>query len=135
MENQTKRDVERALLLKLREDVNSQEELDLVEADLAHLEAEAPAGNSNGHLINSLANAVEFLAERCDLLAVQLEIDPPVWKVVSLDGEFEALFTDAELVEFARDERDSRVEPVGELGAESAAEPFHLVAQSPGGAL
>ncbi len=44
MENQTKRDVERGLLLKLREAVNSQEELDWVEAELAILDCGAARG-------------------------------------------------------------------------------------------
>ena len=59
--------------------------------------------------IKSIADAVGFLAEKRDLIAVQLEIVPPLWKVVSLDGEFEALFSDLELMEFARNERDMRV--------------------------
>jgi hypothetical protein len=44
MENQTKRDVERGLLLKLREAVNSQEELDWVEAELAQLDRQLAGG-------------------------------------------------------------------------------------------
>ncbi len=189
MENQTKRDVERGLLLKLRETVNSQEELDWVEAELARLEAEEPTCGTDGHTIDTVAEAVAcleqrgfavvqvqtlpalwevacredafsgtytesevvqmargeqalhlmrsqagvnslasshaeqrgekpapittvadavgFLAERCHLLGVQVEIDPTLWKVVSLDGEFEALFTEAALMDFAHDERDS----------------------------
>ena len=135
MENQTKRDVERALLLKLRESVNEQEELDRVQAELARLEADEPAGTISEHIINTVADAVGFLAERCDLLAVQVEIQPALWKVVSLDGEFEALFKELDLVDFARGERHRHSRPSDELGAEPAAESVGLVTQSGGGAL
>ena len=190
MENQTKREVERALLLKLRGTVNYKEEYDWVLAELAALDAEERAADSSNSIntvadaalfleqrcdyrvvqlqidpplwevdgrydmfsgtyteteviqlargeqalrqtrseaarsdsvacpqvqpsresrpINCVADAVGFLAECCDLLAVQLEIVPPLWNVVSLDGEFEALFSDVELMDFARDERDVR---------------------------
>ncbi|MBI3852695.1 MAG: hypothetical protein HY298_20770 [Verrucomicrobia bacterium] len=50
-------------------------------------------------------DAVSFLEQHCDL-AVQLEIVPALWKVVSLDGEIDAVFTDAEIVNFAQGERD-----------------------------
>jgi hypothetical protein len=135
MENQTKRDVERGLLLKLRESVNEQEELDWVQAELARLEADEPAGTISEHIINAVDDAVGFLAERCDLLAVQVEIEPALWKVVCLDGEFDALFAEAELMDFARNERHRRATPNGELAAERAAEAIRLIAQSGGGAL
>lgn len=44
MENQTKRELERALLLKLREAVNSKEEYEWVEAELALLDSPQAGG-------------------------------------------------------------------------------------------
>ena len=44
MEKKTQRELERALLLKLREAVNSKEEYEWVEAELAHLEADGAGG-------------------------------------------------------------------------------------------
>jgi hypothetical protein len=46
MEKKTQRELERALLLKLREAVNSREEFEWVEAQLARLEANEAGGAS-----------------------------------------------------------------------------------------
>jgi hypothetical protein len=54
MENQTKRELERALLLKLRDTVNSKEEFEWVETELARLDAEPLLGGSRGALAVAL---------------------------------------------------------------------------------
>lgn len=134
MENKTLRETERELLLKLREAVNSQEEFERVEAELAALSAEEANAALEPTPINSVADAVGFLAEQSDLLAVQLEIIPPLWKVFSLDGEYEALLSDIELMDFARDERDLRFLLAKGQPLNSITEPAPFEGPSAGGA-
>ncbi len=67
----------------------------------------------------TLADAIAFLEERCGCLVVQVEIVPPLWKVVSLDGEFEAVLSDTELVSYACTERNRRVHWRGPLGLDT----------------
>ena len=76
--------------------------------------------------ISTVADAINFLEGECALLAVQLEIVPPLWKVVSLDGGFGAEFSDAEIINFARDERAIRVKLGEELDRYSTADPVRL---------
>ena len=109
MENKTlKSDTERDVLLKLREAVNSQEEFEWVEAELAALSAREANAALKPTPINSVADAAGFLEEQCDLLAVQMEIVPPIWKLARRDGTYEALFSDIELMDLARSERNTR---------------------------
>jgi hypothetical protein len=123
MENKTFSDTERDILLKLREAVNSQEEFDWVEAELAALSAQEANAALKPTPINSVADAVEFLEEQCDLLAVQVEIVPPLWKVVRLDGAYEAMFSDIGLMDFARGERNARFRLATGRTVDSVTEP------------
>ena len=59
----------------------------------------------NQALIWTVAEAIALLEGRCAYLVVPLEIVPPLWRVVSLDGEFEAVLSDAELIQHAQAER------------------------------
>jgi hypothetical protein len=106
MENQTKRELERGLLLKLRDEVNGQAEFEYVEAELARLDAEGTGAGGKPQPPETVAEAVALLEEWRGYLAVQVEIVPALWKVVSLDGNFEEVFTDSELISFARTEWD-----------------------------
>jgi hypothetical protein len=47
-------------------------------------------------------DAARLLEEHCGCLVVQLEIEPPRWKVVGRDRQFEAVYSPLELIEFAR---------------------------------
>jgi hypothetical protein len=49
MENQPNRETERALLLKLREAVNSQEEFEYVNAELARIDNQEVSHGSTAH--------------------------------------------------------------------------------------
>ena len=102
MENKTLREQERALLLKLREAVNSQEEFDYVEAELARLNPEEATAGSSGHPISTVADAVRFLEARCHYLAVQVEIVPPLWEVISRQEVFAGTYTATEVIQLAR---------------------------------
>jgi hypothetical protein len=76
----------------------------------------------NSASINTVPEAIVFLEEWRGYLAVQLEIIPRLWKVVSLDGEFEAVFTDSELIGFARTEWDIVRKLCAAVGLRSPAE-------------
>jgi hypothetical protein len=108
MENKSLIEQQRELLLKLREAVNSQEEFDWVEAELAHLESPGAAEGFRAKEINTVADAIDFLETGYGCVVVQVEIVPPLWKIVSREGDFEAIFTASELMAFALDERDVR---------------------------
>jgi hypothetical protein len=64
--------------------------------------------------IGTVADAIAFLEGQCACLVVQLEIVPPLWKVVSIDGAFEALLGDAELIQHARAEPPAEAGPSGD---------------------
>ena len=55
--------------------------------------------------ILSVAEAIQTLEDQGRYLAVQLEIEPLLWKVVSLDGEFEDMLTAQQMLAFVRQER------------------------------
>ena len=67
----------------------------------------------------TIADAIAFLEEHCGCVVVQVEIVPPLWKVVSLDGEFEAVLSDTELVGYAYAERNRRVKWRAPLGLDT----------------
>lgn len=93
MENKTLIEQQREVLLKLREAVNSQEEFDSVEAELAHLESRGADSKFRAREIDTVADAIGFLETDYGCVVVQVEIVPPLWKVVNRDGDFEALFS------------------------------------------
>jgi len=76
--------------------------------------------------INTVAEAVSFLESQCGFLAVQLEIVPPLWKVVNVEIGFDAALTDIELLDFARGERDVRAA----MAAKGARDPTPNVAEA-----
>jgi hypothetical protein len=135
MENKTfKSDTERDVLLKLREAVNSQEEFEWVESELAALSAQEANTALKPTPINSVAEAVAFLEEQCDLLAVQIEIVPAIWKLARRDGAYEALFGDIDLMDLARSERNTRYWHATERTLESVTEPAPFEGLDAGGA-
>ena len=125
MENKTNHELEREHFLKLQKaEANSNEELERIEAEIARIHAHEAERLRNPQPINTVADAITFLEAQCDYLAVQLdEIVPPHWKVVSVDGEFDEVFAADEVINFARNQRDTlyaRSTP----GSDKSGDPF-----------
>ena len=108
MENKNFHELERERVLGLREDFNRKEELKRIGDEIARIHSEQVERSQSRQPIDTVADAIGFLEEHCNYLAVRLDVVPVEWKLVSLDGEFEVLFTEDKLIDFARDERDVR---------------------------
>jgi hypothetical protein len=112
MENQTIHEQEQELQLRLERILNSQASWDSIERALNRLANQHPEarftvaedGTVAVHMQTrpSVAEAVQNLESQGNYLAVQIEIQPSLWKVVSLDREFEAVFSAAEMTKFAQ---------------------------------
>src|SRR5437899_3020625 len=109
MENKTKHDWERDLLLKLREVVNEKDGFDYVEAELASLGFFEAGRVFDRQPIDTMDDAIRFLQQECSYLVAQMEVVPPHWKVVSLDGQFDKVLESDEMINFAREQRDARL--------------------------
>ena len=69
---------------------------------------------------NTVADAIALLEEHCGCLFVQLEIVPSLWKVFSRDHTFEAVFSDTELIAYARAEHERHTMVCAGLGPDAA---------------
>src|ERR1041385_2820231 len=103
MENKTKHEWQRDLLLKLREVVSEKEEFDYVEAELASLGFFEAGRVFDRQPIDTMDDAIRFLHQERSYLVAETEFVPPHWKVVSLDGQFDKLLESDEMINFARE--------------------------------
>jgi hypothetical protein len=65
--------------------------------------------------IMSGADAAAWLEEFCGLRAVQIEIQPSLWKLFNRDRHFDEVFTATELFNFARQEQERQARLLREL--------------------
>jgi hypothetical protein len=114
MKNQTTRQQQQTLLVKLPEALKSQSQYRVSEAEAQWPEARnsetglSGAGAAEGvckqNRFSTLQEAIEFLEEKCGFVVVQVEIVPAVWEVVGLKGRFRATLGYNELIGFAMSE-------------------------------
>jgi hypothetical protein len=114
MKNQTTRQQQQTLVVKLAETLQSQGQSRVSEAEGQWAEArnsetglsqaEAAECVSKQNRFSTLQEAIEFLEEKCGFVVVQVEIVPAVWEVVGLKGSFRATLAYNQLIGFAMSE-------------------------------